>query len=228
MNRLRLIAPLVLFAAPAGAADRTAFVSDFDRVRVEGPFEVHVMTRAAPAARIAGAGAGDGVDVRVESGTAVVRAGPRGGGGVPIVYLRTTNLRGATVIGGGKLDIAGPLRAQRVDVQVSGGGSLSAPAIDAESLTATLIGAGTLSLGGRGGQVRLLSSGAGTVDAATLQADDLVIRGGGSGPITARARYFADVMNIGLGAVTVLGSPKCKTRASGGGTIACGGSTAGP
>lgn len=225
MNRFRLALPLFLFAAPADAADRTAFVSEFDRVRVEGPFEVHVVTRAAPAARITGAG--EAVEVRVESGTAVVRAGPRGAAdAAPVVYLRTTDLRGATVIGGGKLDIAGPLRGQRVDVRLSGGGSLTAPAIDAEQVNVTLIGAGTVSLGGRGGQVRIISSDAGTIDATALRADQLLIRNGGSGQVSASARYFADVMTTGLGAVTVLGSPKCKTKAAGG-AITCGGAAVG-
>jgi hypothetical protein len=220
MNRLLLVLPLLAVTAPLEAQDRTAFVTQFDRVRVDGPVEVHLATRAGPGARITGAP--DAVDVHVEAGTLIVRAGPRSASGGAVVYLRTTDLRGATVIGGGKLDITGPLRAQRVDVQLTGGGAIVAPAIDAEQVTVTLIGAGTLTLGGRGAQVRIISSGAGTIDATALRADQIVIRNGGAGPITASARYFADVMTTGLGTVTVLGSPKCKTKAAGG-AIGCGG-----
>ncbi|RUN75825.1 DUF2807 domain-containing protein [Sphingomonas sp. TF3] len=221
MNRLALVLPLLAVAAPLEAADRTAFVTQFDRVRVDGPFEVHLATRAGPGARITGAP--DAVDVHVEAGTLIVRAGPRSAaGGGAVVYLRTTDLRGATVIGGGKLDITGPLRAQRVDVQLTGGGTIVAPAIEAEQVNVTLIGAGTLTLGGRGAQVRIISSGAGAIDATALHADQIVIRNGGAGPITASARYFADVVTTGLGAVTVLGSPKCKAKAAGG-AISCGG-----
>ena len=54
MNRLSLVLPLLAVAAPLEAQDRTAFVTQFDRVRVDGPVEVHLATRAGPGARIVG------------------------------------------------------------------------------------------------------------------------------------------------------------------------------
>lgn len=226
MYRLLPILPLLAYAAPLAAADRAVSVTEFDRVRIEGPFEVHLATRGVPGARIAGAA--DVVDLRVEAGTLIVRAGTRHGASAQaVVYTRTTDVRSVAVIGGGKLDIAGPLRAQRIDVQLTGGGAITAPAIDAPQVIVTLIGAGTVSLGGRGGQVRIVSSGAGSVDASGLRADQLLIRSAGAGPVTASARYGADVISTGLGAVTVLGSPKCKTKAVGDGVITCGGAVAG-
>lgn len=217
-------------AMPA-ASGRSYVVTDFDRVRVDGPLDVRLTTRGAPAARAEGEiRATDALAIRVEGTTLIVSAGPKGFGEVPqigtpqapVIRLATQTLRGATVIGGGKLDIAGPLRAQRVDLQVTGSGSLAAAGIDADQLTATLLGAGAMVLGGRGGRVRLLTSGAGTLDAAALRGDDVTVRLDGAGAIRATARYTADATSTGVGAVTIYGKPACRVKAVAGGPMRCG------
>lgn len=225
MHHGRALVPVALIAAaaPAAAADHRYVVTEFDRIRVEGPFDVRVTTRGTPMARAAGSS--DALDVHVEGTTLIVRAA-RGGEtapAAPILYLRTTTLRSATVIGGGKLDIAGPLRSQRVDLQVTGSGALAVAALDAEQVVATLLGNGAMTLGGRAGRVRLLSNGAGAIEAGALLADDLVVRIDGAGTTRASARYFANVATTGFGAVTVYGKPKCTVKASADGPVACGG-----
>ncbi len=231
MKRLALAFALLLLTVPASAADRGYVVTDFDRIRVDGPFEVHVATRGAPLARASGpTGASDGLDIRVEGTTLIVRAGPRGwealpGPGspaAPVVTLRTQNLRGATVIGGGKVEIVGPVRGQRVDLQVTGSDSLAVPGLDADQLDATLLGDGAMTLGGRAGRARLSTSGAGAVLASALVADDLIVRLDGTGSIVATARYTADVTTTGVGAATVYGKAACTVKAVAGGPVVCG------
>ena len=49
-----LAASLLLAAGPAPAADRTFSVTSFDRIRVDGPYQVTLSTNVAPFARATG------------------------------------------------------------------------------------------------------------------------------------------------------------------------------
>lgn len=227
MKRLGLL--FLVLAAPAQAGERSYFVSDFDRVRIEGPFDVHLATRGTPAARAVWPGAqSDAVEVRVEGKTLIVRAKPRDGdspradANIPILYLRTTDLRAASVVGGGKLEVTGPMRGARIDLQISGSGSLLVAALDADQLGVVMLGTGAMVLGGRAAQARMLASGAGAIAAAALKTDDLVLHLDGSGDVTASARYFATVTATGLGTATVYGTPKCTIGHGSSGPVRCG------
>jgi hypothetical protein len=222
---------LLLVAVPVSAADRAYVVTDFDRVRVDGPFDVRVTTKGSPMARASGGlAATDALDIRVEGTTLIVRAGSRGWAALPrpgstdapVITLRTNALRGVTIIGGGKVAVTGPLRADRVDLQVTGAGSLVAPGLDADQVNATLLGEGSMTLGGRAGTARLTTSGAGVLTATRLVANDLVVRLDGTGNTTANARYTACVTTTGVGAAIVYGGAKCMVKAVAGGPISCG------
>jgi hypothetical protein len=226
-----VLLPALLIAAPAQAAERSVVVTSFDRLRVDGPFDVRVATRRPPSARITGTiRASDAVSVRVEGTTLIVSVGPKGWNEVPalgtpsapIVYLGTLTLRSATVIGGGNVQVDGPLRGQRIDLQVTGSGGLAIAALDADQLNATVLGPGTMTLGGRGGRVRLIGSGPGRLDAGALRGDDVTVRLEGPGAIHAQARYTADAISTGIGAITIYGKPACRVKATAGGPISCG------
>ncbi|MEG8018942.1 GIN domain-containing protein [Sphingomonas sp. LR55] len=82
-----LLAPLLLLSSPAfaqgSAASRTVSVGSFDRVRVEGPFEVRV-TIGSPRATITGdSRTTESVAVRVDGTTLSVRKGTGGWGEQP-------------------------------------------------------------------------------------------------------------------------------------------------
>ncbi len=231
LARLFAFLLLVVPGAASAAAGRSYVVTDYDRIRIDGPFDVALTTRTAPSARADGpAEASDTIDIRVEGRTLVVRAGSRGWGEVPrrgaakplVIRLGVPMLRAATVVGGGRLAVAGPFRAQRVDLQVTGSGSIDAPALDADELNATMLGSGAMTLGGRGGRVRLLTSGTGGIDATALRSDALTVRLDGSGTVTATARFTADATSTGLGAVTIYGKPTCRVSAAASGPIRCG------
>ena len=93
---------------------------------------------------------------------------------------------------------------------------------DADQLIATVIGSGSMTLGGRAAKVRLLTSGAGGIAADRLLADDLTVRVEGTGATSAAARYTANVTTAGIGGVTVLGTPACTVKSLAGGPIQCG------
>jgi hypothetical protein len=230
---LLLLFPSAL-AGQAPVASRTVSVGSFDRIRVEGPFEVRV-TIGSPRATIVGSRGDDSVVVRVDGTTLSVRKStggwgeqPRGGGasGPVVVTLSTPALTSASVAAGGRLTIA-KMRGMRVDVTVSGNGSLALAAADTDQLNATLIGTGQMTLAGRAARARLITSGPGAIDASALAVNDLTVHLDGVGETKAAARYTAQVTNTGLGTVTIAGNAKCRVDAAAGGPVVCGAKGAG-
>ena len=221
---------LALAASPAIAAERRVAIGSFDRVRIDGPFEVHIATGRSPGGTIAGdANAIETVELHVDGSTLVLQ---RGAGGwaeqhraaatTPIVVtLGTTNLTAALVIAGGRLSVT-RMRGDRIDLSITGTGSIAVDDASGDALNAIVIGAGSLGVAGRVGKARLVTNGTGTIDAGALDAGDLYVRLDGPGVTRARGRYTASVDDVGLGQVTVLGSPKCTVHASAGGPVTCG------
>ena len=94
----------------------------------------------------------------------------------------------------------------------SGAGTVAVADAQGAVANATVIGSGGIALGGRVGEARLMTNGSGTIDAAALDAGDLVVRLDGPGTTNARARYTARVTDTGLGRITVPGEPTPVTR----------------
>lgn len=228
---IRLLALLaLLLPAPAFATARTYSVGSFERVRVEGPFEVRIRTGASPGA----AAEGDRklieqLDIAVNGTTLVVRLGSEGWGETPadaprvppVVTLTTPRLTAITVNAGGRVTVA-PLTAQRIDVAITGAGAIIARGIQADQFNASVVGNGSLVLAGKAQRARLNANGAGAIDASTLITNDLIVRLDGPGEIGGNARYTAQVTSTGLGRVTVDGGAKCTVRAPAGGPVTCG------
>lgn len=228
--RLLALALLVLPFAADAAEHRYAFGS-YDRVRVEGPFEVQVTTGTSPGAVATGdLRMIDGLDIQLQGGTLVVRMGHQGWGETPVgksaappvITLTTPNLRAVYVNGGARVAITG-MKAQRVDLSVNGSGTVTVSGADTDQLFATIVGAGTMTLSGRAARARLVTNGAGNVDARALTVNDLSILQDGTGETRAAARYTAQVNSTGLGHVVVTGNPKCLVHAAAGGPVECGG-----
>ena len=231
MYRPLIVAALFALAPSAAAAQRSYIVTDFDRVRVDGTFDVTLVVgdRGASGTAQGDAKVLTNLDISVENGTLVVRkrlrnwGDPRDdAGAAPRVTLTTRQLRSATVIGGGKLAISGKLQGRQIDFQVTGNGSIDASGINADEVQVTLIGGGRVALVGHAGHARLLSDGAGNIAASPLDVGDVLIRLDGYGEIRAHARYTADLTSNGLGRIVVSGTPKCVVRKQTGGPIQCG------
>ncbi|MDB5697126.1 MAG: hypothetical protein JWN21_2669 [Sphingomonas bacterium] len=232
MPRRLLPFALLAVAAAAPAAQRKVQITSFERMRVEGPFQVAVITGRSPTATISGDPRRlERVDVRVDGRTLVIRTpaglareerGAESGPSAPIqIMLGTPTLTSATAIGGGALTIAGG-RVPRLDLSVAGAGSIAFASAEVEQVNATVIGNGQITLAGRAARARLLINGAGRIDADGLEAGELIVRMDGPGEATARARFIADVTNTGLGRVTVAGAPKCTVKNVAGGPVECG------
>lgn len=221
---------LLLLPAAVSAADRTVSVGvgSFDRLRVEGPFRVHV-SAGPPRATVSGDSRTiDAVDVHADGDTLVVRANNNGWGERPVVAagpvtvtLSTPTLVRAVAAGGAEVTIA-RMRGDRVDLVLSGSGTMTVAAVDAAQLDAGVVGNGTITLAGRAARARLTVNGAGTMDAGALIADDLTLDHDGPGNSKAQARYTARVTHTGLGEVEVSGNARCTVKAAGGGPVRCG------
>lgn len=222
---------LAFLAVPASAADRTYTVTGFDRVRVEGPFDVR-LTVANAGASAKASGAADmltNLDIEVQGTTLIVRKGANGwsergkpNGPAAVVTLVTSNLRMATVLGGGKLAVGGNIRSQRLDIQVNGTGSIDARGIATDELYVGLVGGGNIALAGKSGRAQLQTNGSGTIMAMPLTVNDLIVRLDGTGETQVSARFTADLVSTGLGRIVVAGGAKCTTKAQAGGPILCG------
>jgi hypothetical protein len=235
MKRLLVLLALLFAApltpAPAAAQQRTYTIGSFDRVRVSGPYRVIVMLGESPGAVAEGdPRATDALDIRVEAGTLVVQGRTSGWGeqpvaggvGAPVIRVSTLTIRGLAMSGAGQVSIAGPFRGQRLDLAVSGSGTLEAATIDADQVFATIIGSGSMTLGGRAAKVQLATSGTAGITASALDAGDLKVRLDGSGAIAATARHTAGINAYGLGSVTVYGAPACTVNREAQGPVSCG------
>lgn len=230
LPRAALLSFALPLAIPAAAAERSFTITSFDRVRVDGPFEVRLASGHAVAARASGdADMLDRLAVTVNGTTLTVRLGGQGWAERParattqpiVLTLATPTLRAAQANGGGRLTIAG-MKGQRVDLAVSGTGAIEASDIAADQLDAAVIGSGSVRLSGRAARTRLLSNGAGTIEAGALAAGDLVVRLDGTGSVRAAARYTAAVTSTGLGGVEVAGNPACTVNRDAAGPVRCG------
>jgi hypothetical protein len=228
----RLFFPLILLAiaAPASAADRTYSITSFDRIRVDGPYDVRLTVGGSPRA-VASADPDmlADLDVHVEGSTLVIGSSlderqeqDAVANAAPVITLSTPNLRSAAVIGGGKLAIDGAVKAQRIDLQLNGSGALGVSGVQADELYATLLGSGSMTLAGTSNRARLISSGQGTISATPLVASDLTVRLDGTGETDATARYTANATSTGLGRIVIHGNAACTVKAQAGGPIVCG------
>lgn len=217
-----LAVPLFLLTAASAPDERSFIVGSFERLRVDGPFDVTVVTGSPNASASGDRRALDQVSVRVEGSTLFVGAGALGAGqpaGMAKIMVSVPALRAVLVNGGGRVKIA-EMRGARVDVALNGAGSLDVGAVNADEANVSLTGTGALTLGGKAGKARLRAYGAGSIDASGFTANDATIVSESSGDMRVGVRYTAQIMATGAGGVAVIGAPEC--RVSGPGPVDCG------
>jgi hypothetical protein len=218
-----------LAVAPAAAAERRYSVTDFDRVQVDGPYEVTLTTGGSSQAMAAGDQAAiDRVSIDVQGRTLRVRPNPSAWGGYPgarigpvRVIVSTRDLRGATVIGPGSL-VIDRARGLRLELSLSGSGSLSVGSVDADVLILGTIGSGEIRLAGKAKQLRLTVEGSGDFDGRGLVSEDAQIVAGTSGTLVVGAARTAKVTARGRGLVEILGTPACTLSGASAAMVICG------
>lgn len=226
IDRLPILALLVLASLPAGAqtpaTQRNFSVWSFDRIRVDGPYQVTLRTNFAPYARATGTPiALDGVSIKVEGRTLVVRTGNGGWGGYPgegrgpvMIEVGTHDLNAAYVNGSGAL-LVDRVKGLTFDLSVYGSGTARIDQVDVDQMRVGITGSGTTRLSGRVAKLTTNVRGTSSFDANDLEVTDAVI--GADGPSTVRATVTnsAKVNAYGLASVTLTGSPACTVTAKG-------------
>ena len=225
-----ILALLVLASLPADAAppvaQRNYSVTSFDRVRLDGPYEVQLKTNVAPYARASGSQAAlDGVSLKVEGRTLIVRPASGGWGGYPgenrgpvTIEVGTHDLSTAWLNGAGSL-IVDKVRGLGFDLAIQGSGSVRIDAVDIDQLKMSLSGAGSARLAGRAGAMTATVRGTSSLDAEDLSVKDAVIGAEGPAVVRATVTNAAKVDALGLAAVTLGGEPSCTVNAKGSASV---------
>jgi hypothetical protein len=105
------------------------------------------------------------------------------------------------------------------EVDVSGAADLQAADLAGAALAVTVSGAGQARLSGRTDDLTAGVSGAGSLDAAALDAKRATIAASGSGSVLVNASDMLDASASGAGNVRYLGGPKLATHVSGAGSV---------
>lgn len=222
-------AALAALAAPATAAERRYTVTDFDRVVVEGPFSVRLVTGSHSSARATGSQeALERVSVEVQGRTLRIRPNRSAWGGYPgiaagpvAIELSTRELRAATVNGAGNLAID-RVEGLRVDLAVEGTGRIGAPNVAADMLVIGMIGSGRIQLAGTARELRANVHGWADLDAAALTAQGAHVVTDTAGRLALTVAREANVTASGIGEVEILGTPACTVRGDSAGQVRCG------
>ena len=226
IDRLPILALLALASLPVAAAtpatQRNFSVTSFDRIRIDGPYEVRLKTNVAPFARASGTAAAiDGVSVKVEGRTLIVRPSSGGWGGYPgenrgpvTIELGTHELGTAWVNGSGTL-VIDKVKGLGFDLAIQGSGSARIESADIDQLKLGISGAGSTRIAGRAAAMTATVRGTSSLDAEGLSVKDAVIGAEGPAIVRATVTNAAKVDALGLAAVTLAGKPPCTVNAKG-------------
>lgn len=219
-------AVLVAIAAPAGAATRNFGITDFSKVRIDGPYKVTFVSGVAPFARASGsAPALDRLTIEVRGDTLVVQNNKSGWGGYPganpgpiEVSIGTHEIGNAWVNGAGAL-LIDRVRGLSFALSVQGSGRAEVAAADADQLSVSLIGTASAKLTGKAKKLTALVRGISALDATGLTTTDASIGAEGAATIDANVKGEATVSASGPAIIRLAGNPTCVLRTGGSTTV---------
>ncbi len=110
----------------------------------------------------------------------------------------------------------------RFEAALSGSGSLSLGAVEADVLLLGAVGSGMLEVGGKAKKLQLIAQGAATIEGAGLAVEDAEVNAATSGEIALGVRRTVRLTTSGAGNVEIIGSPACTVKATGAGLVRCG------
>lgn len=225
---LALLVPLAACGSSAVAATRSYNVTGFSRLRIAGPFDVHVRVGGSPSARATGPQEViDRLSIEQNDDTLVIKPLPGGWGGWPtgshgnvVIEVSAPQLNGVAIAGSGDVTVD-KVRGDRLDLALSGSGDLAVGAVDVDALSATMTGSGDLSIAGKARAAQTLLTGSGDLKAGSLVVDDAQAKLVGSGDLSVGARHTAKVVLAGSGDITIAGPASCSITRSGSGDVHC-------
>lgn len=230
IDRLPILALLALASLPASVpvlgsptpSQRNYSVTSFDRIRIDGPYQVQLRTNVSPFARASGMAASlDGLSVAVEGRTLIVRANSESWGGYagegrgPVtIELGTHDLGTAWINGPGALNID-RVKGLSFDLTIQGAGSARIDQADVDQMKVGISGAGSARLVGAAKKLTAIIRGTSSFDGEGLTVKDAVLGAEGPAIIRATVTETAKVDAVGVGSVTLGGKPACTLNARG-------------
>jgi hypothetical protein len=221
------LAALVLLAAPAEGAVRNFSVTSFDRIRVDGPYQVTLKTNVAPFARAAGTQASlDSVSIKVEGRTLIVRTDshnawggyPGEGRGPVTIELGTHDLSTIWVNGAGAIAVD-KVKGLSFDLAIMGSGVARIDSAEVDQLKIGMSGSGSTRIAGKAGKMTATVRGTSSLDAEGLTIKDAVIGAEGPALVKAMVADTAKVNAVGLAQVALAGNPSCDVKSEGSATV---------
>ncbi len=219
-----LLAPLFLVgaASPLAAAQRNYTVTDFTRIRVEGPFAVTLATKVAPFARATGSQrALDRVSLKVEGRTLIIRVDRSAWGGTadedagPVtIAVGTHDLDQAILSGPGSLSIDA-VRGLDFLLTSFGSGATSIGTVAADRLRISAQGSGSTRVAGTTKQFDATLDGPGLIDASGLTAKDATLSALGPASLRATVTNSAKLTATGTATIALEGGAACERKVSG-------------
>lgn len=221
-------AAAALAGSPVAAAPNTRnySVTTFNKIRLEGPYKVHLVTGVSPFARASGSQAAlDGVSVEIQGRTLVVRSNRSAWGGYPgtqpgpvEINVGTYDLAAAFLNGAGSLSID-KIRGLSFELWVQGSGSANVAAVDVDQLKVGISGAASATLAGKAPKLTATVRGTSQFDASTLGTKDVVVATEGPSIVKVNAVSSAKIDASGIATIEVIGGAACTVKASGSVTI---------
>jgi hypothetical protein len=226
MRSFLLAAAFGLIVSPAAAATRNFGITDFQKVRVDGPYKVRLTTGVAPFARASGSqDALDRIAVDVRGDTLVVRSNLDSWGGYPgkdsgpvEIIVGTHDLSAAWLNGSGVLSID-RVKGLSFNLSVQGSGASEVGQANVDQLNISIIGTASARLAGQARKVTAVIRGISTLDAGGLSSNDATLGADGAATIAANVRDSVTVDAKGPATVNLTGGPACTLRVSGSASV---------
>ena len=217
---------IIVAASPLVAAQRNYSVTDFTRVKVEGPYAVTLATNVAPFARATGSQrALDRVSVRVEGRMLIIRLDRSAWGDDPdeqpgpvTISVGTHDLEQATLIGGGSLAID-RVRGLEFALASYGSGASSIGAVAVDRLRLSAQGSGSMRVAGATKQLVATLNGPGMIDASALTAKDATLSVRGPASLRANVTNNAKLAATGTANISIDGGAACESKITGSATV---------
>jgi hypothetical protein len=219
---LLAVASAIAFVSPASAATRNFGITDFTKVRVDGPYNVTLVTGVAPFARAIGSTTAiDRVAIDVRGDTLIVHSNvsswssdPGANSGPVEVSIGTHDLTNAWLNGAGSLNID-RVKGLTFGLSVQGSGSAQISDVSVDQLSVSVIGSASAVLGGSAKKLTAIVRGISSVDATHLTAADATIGAEGTATIDANVTNSANISASGNATIRFAGRPSCTVKANG-------------
>jgi hypothetical protein len=222
LRLLAFAAALAAVASPAWTAERNFMVTDFTRIRVDGPYSVKLATGVPPSAKASGSSTAlDNLSVQVEGQTLVIRKSRSGWGGLPgdnpgpvTVVVGTHDLTTIWLNGSGGLRV-NAVDGPSLDISVVGAGSVSVDKLKVDHVGVGVSGSGSAVLSGTANEAAATVSGTFSVGAQALTVKNATIGASGAGVVKLTATNTVKVNGEGAVTVELSGNPSCTLNLEG-------------